>query len=306
MKKIIVNQTGDFENLQYAEAPVPVIEPDEILVQVISIGVNPVDFKGIKFGFFGEGYTPGTDIAGIVKAVGNRIIQFKAGDEVFGSLEWNKQGAFSEYVVTQEKYIALKPKTSSFQESSAVPLAALTAWQALFEHAKLESSQKILIHAAAGGVGSFAVQLAKWKDAYVIGTASEKNTDFLKSIGVDEVIDYTKENFAEKLKDIDVVLDTISDRESEIQENSFKVLKKSGFYVSITAPPRKDSLQKFGIKGTNFLFRSDPNQLNQIAELIDTGKVKVFIDKEFKLADAKSAIEYVALGKTRGKVILNT
>jgi NADPH:quinone reductase-like Zn-dependent oxidoreductase len=302
MKAIIAKAKGSFNNVVVEEIDKPVMQPDEILVKVKAAGVNPVDSKTVLYGYFPLPIVLGSDIAGVIEAVGDQVKKYKAGDEIIGSLEWQKQSAFEEYVSTKEKYITYKPKNLSFTEAAAVPLASLTAWQALFDHAHLQAGEKIVIHAAAGGVGLFAVQFAKWKGAYVIGTASERNIEFLKSVGADEVIDYTKYKLSEKVQNIDAVLDTVGT--AEVQEESFKALKPRGNYVSITAGPRDELLKKYEISATRFLFHSNPEQLKQIAQLIEEEKIKVFIDKTFSFAEARAALEYVNKGRTRGKVVL--
>jgi NADPH:quinone reductase-like Zn-dependent oxidoreductase len=305
MKAVIVNSQGSYDDIIVQEIPKPVIKPNEILVKVHAAGVNPVDYKVVLHGYFPRPLILGSDIAGTVEAVGDEVKNFKPGDEIIGSLEWHKQSAFAEYVVTQEKYITYKPANLSFTEAAGVPLAALTAWQALFDKLKLQKGQKIVIHAAAGGVGLFAVQLAKWAGAYVIGTASERNRDFLLSVGADEVVDYTKYAINEKVVDADAVLDTIST--PEVQVASFKALKKHGEYVSIVStniPVDPVLIEKYEVHAQKFLFISDPDQLKKLVQLIEGGYVKVFIDKTFPLQNARAAIEYVSTARARGKVVL--
>src|SRR5258706_8430892 len=185
MKAVIIKEKGSFENILVEEINKPVIQPDEILVRVNAAGANPVDWKVVLNGVFAMPLILGSDIAGVIESVGADIKNYKAGDEIIGSLQWDKQSAYAEYVATKEKYITHKPKNLSLLESAAVPLASLTAWQALFDHGHLEAGQKIVIHAGAGGVGLFALQFAKWKGAYTIVTSSERNADFLKSVGAD-------------------------------------------------------------------------------------------------------------------------
>jgi len=302
MKAVIAKAKGSFDNVVVEEIPKPSIATDEMLVKVHAAGVNPADWKLVLNAFFPLPIILGSDIAGIIEEVGSEVKNYKAGDEIIGSLEWQKQSAFEEYVATKEKYIAHKPKNLSWQESAAVPLASLTAWQGLFDHGHLKKGEKVVVHAAAGGVGLFAVQFAKLKGAYVIGTASERNIHFLKSLGVDEVIDYAKFKLSDKVSNVDVVLDTVGT--PEVQEESFKALKERGRYVSITAGPREELLKNFEISATRFLFHSDPEQLKQIVQMIEGEKIKVFIDKTYPLTEAKAALEYVHRGRTRGKVVL--
>jgi NADPH:quinone reductase-like Zn-dependent oxidoreductase len=305
MKAVVVNSQGSFDDILIQEMPKLLMKENELLVKVHAAGVNPVDFKVVLHGIFPRPLILGSDIAGIVEAVGNEIKNFKPGDEIIGSLEWHKQSAFAAYVATEEKYITRKPANLSFAEAAGIPLAALTAWQALFDKLTLQKGQRIVIHAAAGGVGLFAVQLAKWAGAYVIGTASERNIDFLLSAGADEVVDYTKYKLSEKVTGADAVLDTIST--PEVQEESFKSLKRNGEYVSIVStnvPIDETLLAKYQVHAQKFLFQSDADQLKKIVQLIEEGHVKVFIDKTFPLKDARAAMEYVYSARARGKVVL--
>jgi NADPH:quinone reductase-like Zn-dependent oxidoreductase len=302
MKAVIVREKGSFDNIHVEEVSNPVIKADEILVKTAAVGTNPVDWKTVLNGYFPMPLILGSDIAGIIEAVGNDVKNYKPGDEIIGSLEWEKQSAYADYVATKENYITRKPKNLSLQESAGIPLASLTAWQALFDHGHLQPGQKIVIHAGAGGVGLFALQFAKWKGAYAIATSSERNIDFLKSVGADEVIDYTKYKLSDKVRDADVVLDSVAT--PEVQLESFKALKKGGRYVSITAGPREELQKGFDIYATRFLFHSDQEQLKQIVQLVEEGKVKVFIDKTYSLTQAKEALTYLHAGRSRGKVIL--
>ncbi|QEC69480.1 NADP-dependent oxidoreductase [Panacibacter ginsenosidivorans] len=302
MKAVFIKEKGSFDDVVVEEIGKPVIAADEVLVKIKAAGVNPVDWKATLNGYFNPPHILGSDIAGTIEAIGNEVKNYKVGDEIIGSLEWAKQSAFAEFVATKEKYITYKPKNLSFAESAAVPLAALTAWQGLFDHGNLQSGQKVVIHAAAGGVGLFALQFAKWKGAYVVATASERNIDFLKSVGADEVIDYTKYKLTDKTSNADVVFDSVAT--PEVQLESFKVLKPGGKYVSITAGPREELLKGFDISATRFLFISNPEQLRQIVQLIEEEKVKVFVEKTFPLTEAKEALMHVHKGRTRGKVVL--
>jgi NADPH:quinone reductase-like Zn-dependent oxidoreductase len=302
MKAVTLKEKGSFENIQVEEIGKPVIQPDEILVKVNAAGANPVDWKAVLNGYFHMPLILGSDIAGVIEVVGAEVKNYKPGDEIIGSLQWDKQSAYAEYTATKEKYITYKPSNISLQESAGIPLASLTAWQALFDHGHLETGQKAVIHAGAGGVGLFAIQLAKWKGAYVVATASERNIDFLKSVGADEVIDYTKYKLSDKVKDADLVLDSIVT--PEVQLESFKALKKGGRYVSIAGPIREELKKDFDIETKRFLFISNPDQLKQIVQLIEQGKVNVFIDKMYPLIEAKKALEFLHTGRARGKVVL--
>ena len=302
MKGVLIKEKGSFENIVLEEMAKPVIAADEILVKIAAAGINPVDWKAALHGYFNPPHILGSDIAGVIEAVGGEVKKYKVGDEIIGSLEWAKQSAFAEYVATKEQFITYKPNNLSLQQSAAIPLAALTAWQGLFDHGNLQAGQKVVIHAAAGGVGLFALQFAKWKGAYVVATASERNIDFLQSVGADEVIDYTKYTLTQRTNNADIVLDSVAT--PEVQLESFKVLKPGGKYVSITAGPREELLKGFDISATRFLFISNPEQLEQIVQLIEAGTIKVFIEKTFPLAEAKEALMQLHKGRTRGKIVL--
>lgn len=299
MKAIRIHEKGAIDNIKIEDLPKPKINENQVLVKVKACGVNPVDWKSTVHGYFQMPYTVGTDISGIIEAVGNEVSDYKVGDEIIGSLEWATQGAFAEYVATEPKYIAPKPKNLSFEEAAAVPLVSLTAWQGLFDKLNLQKGQKILVQAAAGGVGIFAVQFAKWKGAQIIGIASPKNETFLKNLGVDGIIDYKTADFSKIIPDFDAVFDSMASSEKTIP-----LLKKGGRYVSITAKPSEELAQKYGVEATNFLFHSDAEQLKTIVGLIEEGHIKVILDKQFKLTEAKDALKYQHEGHSKGKNVL--
>ena len=239
MKAVRIHSYGGPEVLVYEDAPRPQPEPNDVLVRVHAAGINPVDWK------IREGYGKdrlghrlplilGWDLSGVVEAVGPGVERLKVGDEVYSRPDISRDGAYAEYIAIRESLAALKPKSIDHVHAAAIPLAAMTAWQALFDAAGLSRGQRVLIHAAAGGVGSFAVQIAKWKGAYVIGTASTRNQDFLRELGVDSAIDYQSVAFETVVRDVDVVLDTIG---GDTQARSWMVLKKGGVLVSTVSPP---------------------------------------------------------------------
>ena len=213
----------------------------------------------------------------------------------------NGKGTYAEYVVAKETEAALKPKSIDHVHAAAIPVVALTAWQALFDKAGLSKSQRILIHGAAGGVGSFAVQLAKWKGAHVIGTASGRNQAFLRELGVDEPIDYERTRFEDVVHDVDVVLDTLA---GDIQNRSWKVLKKGGILVSIVAPPSADEAAKHSVRSAFFSAHPSSSQLSEIAKLVDAGKLKSVVETVLPLSDARRAHELNETGHARGKTVL--
>ena len=301
-----IHQFGGPEVLKMEEIEKPTPAADEVLIKVYATSVNPVDSK-IRSGKNYQRYknpmpmTLGFDVSGTIEAVGNDVKTFKEGDEVYARPDLNRDGAYAEYVTMQANKVGFKPKSIDHDKAAAVPLVALTAWQGIFDHGKLKANQRILIHAAAGGVGTFAVQLAKWKGAYVIGTASEDNIEFLKELGADEVIDYKKQKFEEVVKDIDVVFDLIG---GDTQKNSVKVLKEGGILVSTLGIADNNLLAQKNIHGEAYMAQSTPDQLNQIAQLIDEGKLKPIIAKVMPLEQAAEMQKESEAGHVRGKIVL--
>lgn len=303
MHAVRIHEFGGRDVLKYEEAPRPVPGKGEVLIKVHAAGVNPVDWK-IRKGLFGPVQFPATlgfDVSGVVEAVGEDVKRLVLGDEVYALLPLQKAGGYAEYVVCQESIVALRPKRVDHETAAAVPLAALTAWQALLDHGKLEKGQTVLIHAGAGGVGHFAVQIAKAHGARVIATASPENHEYLTTIGADQVIDYKSQKFEELVKDVDLVLDSIG---GQTQSRSIGIIRKGGRLVSIVQPPSREKLDEAGITGNIFLVQPDADQLRRLAELIDAGKIKPYISDTFPLADAAKAHEKSETGRTVGKIVL--
>lgn len=303
MKAVLIYKFGGPEELKYEDAPEPSINPDDVLIKVIATSVNPVDWK-VRKGEHGDLKFPailGWDVSGVITKVGGEVHDYNVGDEVYARPDLKRNGTYAEYVAVKADEIYFKPKSIDHTTAAAIPLASLTAWQGIFDHGKLQAGQKILIHGASGGVGTFAVQFAKWKGAYVIGTASGNNIAFLKELGADEVIDYKKENFEEKLKDIDVVFDTRGD---DTQIKSIEVLKQGGILVSTVGIKDKEALKPKNIEGVAYMAQSVPNDLKQIGELVDAGKVKAIIAKVLPLKDIIQAHKLSEEGHTRGKIVL--
>jgi NADPH:quinone reductase-like Zn-dependent oxidoreductase len=244
--------------------------------------------------------TVGSDVAGVVDAVGQGVDSFQPEDKVFGKASAG-QGGYAEYTVVSSEQVAQKPGSIGFIESAAIPTAGLAAWQSLFDIAGLERGQTVLIHGAAGGVGTFAVQFAKWKGAYVIGTASSKNAELLKNIGCDEIIDYRNQRFEEIVSNLDVVLDTIG---GDTFERSWGVLKPGGFLVSTVASIPEGVPQKYGVHAKTLMTRADGKELAQIATIIDEQKIKPIVTTVLPLIDAQKAHEMSESGHTRGKIVL--
>lgn len=304
MKAIVVHEYGGPEVLKYEDAPRPEPKENELLVRVIACGVNPADplvISGRLAKEFGTHLPliPGYDVAGVVEKTGAKVTKFKAGDGVYGYALFG--GGWAEYAVLAENEAALKPKSVSYVEAAAVPLAALTAWQALVDTAKLSVGQTTLIHGGSGGVGSFAVQIAKARGARVIATASTRNQDLLKELGADEAIDYTQAKFEEVAKDVDVVLDPVG---RDTLARSYGVVKKGGIVVTIVARPDQAELEKRGIRGASVWSKPDGTELAEITKLIDEKKIKPAVGQVLPLAEARKASEQAATHHTRGKIVL--
>jgi len=306
MKAVVIHEYGDPEVLMYEDVPRPEPKDDQLLIRVIAAGVNPVDAM-IRSGMFDREGTRafpiilGGDVAGVVEKVGSKITKFKAGDPVFAYVSLDNSGGYAQYALVTEREAAPKPKSLTYVEAAAVPIAGMTAWQALVDTAKLSAGQTVLIHGGSVGVGSFAIQIAKARGAKVIATASTANQEFLKQLGADVAIDYTKQKFEDVAKDVDVVLDSIG---RDTLARSYGVVKKGGIIVSLVARPKQDELQKHGIRGTALNVESTSEQLAEIGELIDARKIKVIVSQTFPLSEAMKAQEQVATGHTRGKIVL--
>jgi NADPH:quinone reductase-like Zn-dependent oxidoreductase len=306
MKAVRIHKYGGPEVLIFEDAPRPEPGSAEVLIRVRAAGVNPVDWK-IRAGYLKDirPYTfpliLGWDVSGVVQATGPGASKFKIGDEVYSRPDSARNGAYAEYIAVKEFEVAFKPRSIDHVHAGAIPLACLTAWQAIFDTAGLRAGQKILIHAAAGGVGSFAVQLAKWKGAYVFGTASGRNQSLLRELGADEPIDYENTRFEDLVHDVDVVFDTIG---GDTQERSWNVLKKGGFLVSLVAPPSAEEAAKNGVRQAFIFMTPNGAELTEIARIVDSGKLKPVVETVLPLPDARRAHELSQTGHTRGKIVL--
>jgi NADPH:quinone reductase-like Zn-dependent oxidoreductase len=306
MKAIRFHTYGGPEVLVHEDAPRPEAATGEVLIRVTAAGVNPVDWK-VRAGHTREWLQhrlpliPGWDVSGVVEAVGPDVSGLKAGDEVFGMLDLTRDGAYAEYAVARASDMARKPASVSHIHAASLPIAALTAWQALFDVARLAPGQTVLIHGAAGGVGHFAVQFAKWKGAQVIVTASARNTGFVRELGADRVIDYQTTRFEEAVNGVDVVLDTIG---GDTQQRSWQVLKKGGVLVSTLGIATPQAARDFGVRGEEMFVRADAGQLGQIAALVEAKQVRPYIASTPALADAAKAHEQSETGHVRGKIVL--
>lgn len=313
MKAIVISEFGGAEVLKIQEVERPIPTDDEILIQVVSCGINPVDWMvrngDHSIAIQGLPAILGFEVAGIVEEAGSNVADFRKGDKVFGHTNFPGGGGYAEYVVAKAEQFALKPQNISFNEAGSVALAGLTAWSALFHYGKLQEGQHILIHNAAGGVGSLALQFAKAKGAYVIGTSSSNNHEFLKELGADEVIDYKNQKVEELLNNIDVVFDASPVRDNDTTRlNSIKVLKQDGILVSTNADfaysdEVTDSMKQKQIKGELVQHR-EYDWLKEIAQLMEKGVVKVFISKIYPLEQIAEAHRESETRHVRGKLVL--
>jgi NADPH:quinone reductase-like Zn-dependent oxidoreductase len=304
MKAIVAHQYGGPEVLKYEDAPRPEPKENEMLVRVVACGVNPADplvISGRLAKEFGTHLPliPGYDVAGVVAKTGAKVTKFKVGDGVYGYALFG--GGWAEYAVLAENEAALKPKSVSYVEAAAVPLAALTAWQSLIDTAKLSAGQTVLIHGGSGGVGSFAIQIAKARGARVIATASTRNQDLLKQLGADEAVDYTKTKFEEVAKEVDVVLDTVG---RDTLARSYGVVKKGGIVVTIVGRPVQGELDKHEIRGASVWSKPEGDELAEITKLIDDKRIKPVVGQVLPLSEAVKASEQAATRHTRGKIVL--
>lgn len=312
MKAIILEDFGGVDNFKIKELPMPVLSDNEVLVKVKAFSINPVDIKTRKGGSLAkelEKNPPvilGWDISGIIEKLGQQVTAFKVGDEVFGMINFGGSGnAYAEYVAAPEEHLALKPSNISHAQAAASALAALTAWQAFTFYGKLKANDKVLIHASSGGVGHFAVQIAKHLGAYVIGTSSEKNRDFVLSLGADEHIDYRNTKFEEVISDIDFVLETIG---HENFERSLEVLKPEGTIVNLPSGLSDEVKIKALKKGVNanffMLVFSDSKDINSIASLLESSVLKPHVSQEYTFEEIADAHRQVESGSTVGKVVV--
>ena len=311
MKAYVLKSPGDVENLVLSNIEKPTITENEVLVQVKAISINPVDVKTRQGkGMYGRlkevnSLILGWDISGIVVETGSAVTEFLIGDEVFGMVNFPGHGqAYAEYIAAPASHLATKPADISHEEAAAATLAALTAFQALTTHAKVKAGDKVLIHSAAGGVGHFAVQMAKHIGAYVIGTSSVENKDFVLSLGADQHIDYKAQKFEDVVKDADFVLDTIG---GDNMDRSIETIKEGGILITIPSGMAESITEKAKAKGINgffFLVSSNGEDMRSVAELLSTGIVKAHVSQTFPFEEMGKAHLQVETGKTKGKVVV--
>ncbi|TAL95126.1 MAG: NADP-dependent oxidoreductase [Paraburkholderia sp.] len=330
MKAFVVDRYGRKNDVRPADIPVPELGEDDVLIQIHAAGVNPLDSK-IRDGEF-KLILPyrlplilGNDLAGVVVRVGSRVRRFKPGDEVYARPHKDRIGTFAEFIAVKEDGVAIKPKTLTMEEAASIPLVGLTAWQALVEKGQVKKGQKVLIHAGSGGVGTFAIQLARHLGTTVATTASAANAGLMKQLGADVVIDYKKDDFTAVLKDCDLVLDT---QGGKTLERSLRVLKAGGKLIGIAGPPDPEFAKQIGASwflktavgflsrrirkaarrhdvSYSFLFmRANGDQLGQIAKLIEAGAIRPVIDRVFPFESTREALAYVETGRAKGKVVI--
>lgn len=311
MKAVIVENFGEADVLKVADIDIPVLDSDEVLIKVYGAGVNPVDGKTRKgMGFVAEAvkdkmpWVPGLDVAGIVEEVGSSVTEFKAGDRVYARLEFlNKVGGYAEYTIAKESIVAKAPENIELLYAAGLPVAGQTAWQAMFEVGNVKEGDRVLIHAAAGGVGHLAVQFAKFKGAYVVCTASERNEAFLKELGADEVINYKTHDFTDA-EPFDFILDSMG---FEVGERSLEVLKPEGMMVTVPTVTAERVIKAGEAKGLSVKgvkVELSKEGLEKIAELVDGGVIKVFVSGIYPLSEAVEAHRDIESGHTRGKIVL--
>lgn len=309
MKAVQINKYGGPQVIEINEnAPKPSLAKNQILVEVQAASINPIDWK-VRAGYLKEmmplsfPITLGGDFAGIVSKIGEGVSGFKLGDEVYGqaSLLNGGSGSFAEFVAANTINTALKPKKADFVEASALPLAGSSALQALEEHIKLKKGQKILIHGGAGGIGHIAIQLAKALGAFTVAAVYTDDKEFVKGLGADEVIDYKTQKFEQILKDYDAVFDTVG---GETTIKSFDVIKKGGVFVSMLGQPDLKLAGKYGISAIGQGTKTDRAHLTRLGVLVDSGKIKVHVDKVFSLKQVKEAFEYKEKIHSKGKVVI--
>jgi NADPH:quinone reductase-like Zn-dependent oxidoreductase len=330
MQAFVIDRYGKNVPLRSASVPEPAVGPDDVLVQVHAAGVNPLDAK-IRDGEF-KLILPyrlplvlGNDVAGVVTRVGSRVRRFKAGDEVYARPAKDRIGTFAEFIAMHQDDVAIKPQRLTMEEAASLPLIGLTAWQALVEKANLQKGQKVFIQAGSGGVGTFAVQLARHLGATVATTASAANIELMKELGADVVIDYKSQDFEKVLSGYDVVLNS---QDARTLEKSIRVLRPGGRLISISGPPDPEFGKEMAAPGFlrlamrllsagvrrrarargvaySFLFmKPSGKQLEAIAQLVDAGAIRPVIDKVFPFAATNEAVAYVDSGRVKGKVIV--
>jgi len=306
VKAVRTHGRGGSEQIFFEDAPLPEVRRGDVLVQVRATGITPAELTWDETYQNADGTPripgiPGHEVSGMVERMAADVTDFRIGDEVYGLADFPRDGAAAEFAAVQAMNLALKPRSIPHAKAAALPLSALTAWQALFEHAQLAVGQSVLIHGGAGGIGSLAVQLARWRGARVLATASARNAAFVRSLGADVVIDYHATPFEDTVRDIDVVLDTIG---GETRRRSWRVLRKGGVLVTLVSPIPSGEAEQNGVRGIFFIVSGNRGQLDQISTLVDGGTLKPVIAEVLPLARAREAFEHGAANHAPGKIVL--
>ena len=306
MKAIRIHGRGGSDHLELEDVPQPQAGPGEVLVRVAAGGVIPTELKWNETYASPNGAPrplpiPGRDVCGVVEQVGDHVTGVSSGDVVFGMLGYGRDGAAAEYTIVLPGEVAPRPRTLDDVHAGAVPLSALTAWQALFEHAHVAAGQQVLVHGAAGGVGTYVVQLAHWAGARVLATAARENTEFVSGLGADVVIDYAAERFDDVARDVDAVFDPVG---GDTLARSWNVVKPGGHIVSIVSGPPAPPYPRSDVEFSFFIVEPSAAQLRNIAELIDAGHVRSIVDSSYPLAAFRQAYDRAEHGHPRGKVVL--
>lgn len=305
MNAVFLSKPGGYEGLLFGELPEPKAGPGEVLVKVHAAAVTPTEFQWFPT-FKTQNGDPrpypivlSHEFSGVIASLGTGVREFEIGDAVYGMNDWFKNGALADFCVAPATNVALKPSTLEHAQAATVPISALTAWQGLFDHGRLQSGQRVLIQGASGGVGVFAVQLAHWRGAEVIATASAHNLDFVRELGANEVIDYKAAQFEMMVRNVDLVFDSVG---GETLARSWSVLKPSGRLVTIAA--QSESTTDERTRSAFFIVEPSRTQLGDLAQLFDTHVIRPFVEASYPLADAREAYARAARGGMRGKIAL--
>jgi len=306
MLAVRIHQYGKRDVLSLDEIPVPEIGPDELLVKVVATSINPVDWK-VREGYLKEmiphplPLTLGWDLSGVVTAVGADVAGWQAGDAVFSRPDLKRNGTYAEYIAVRAVECARKPATVSHAEAASLPLAGITAWEALVDAARVQPGQRVLVHAGSGGVGSLAIQIARAFGATVIATTSGRNRALVESLGADQVVDYTTTRFTEAVEPVDVVFDTLG---GQVQEDSWAILRPGGTLVSIVSPPDQERARALGVNGAFVFIGPNAPVLEKLAGMVDGGRLRPIVGAEFALRDIAKAHALSESGRAVGKIVL--
>jgi NADPH:quinone reductase-like Zn-dependent oxidoreductase len=306
MLAVRIHQYGKRDVLSLDDIPVPEIGPDELLVRVVAASVNPVDWK-VREGYLAQmiphrlPLTLGWDLSGVVQAVGSDVQGWQPGDAVFSRPDLARDGSYAEFIAVRALECARKPHTISHVEAASLPLAGITAWEAMVTTARVQAGQRVLVHAGSGGVGSLAIQILKHLGATVIATTSGRNRALVESLGADQVVDYTTTRFLDVVEPVDAVFDTLG---GQVQEDSWAVLRPGGIQVSIISPPDEEKARARGLRGAFVFIGPNAPVLEQLAALVDAGSLRPIVGAEFALRDIAQAHALSESGRTVGKIVL--